>query len=63
MKLKSTKWTVSGINLISSDSIYQKLEEAIRTDNLEESHLQTITGHKLPIHVNKKTHHIHFCPC
>lgn len=63
MKLKTSKWTVSGINLISSDAIYQKLEEAIRTGNLEESYLQKITGHRLPILVNKKDHHIQFCNC
>lgn len=61
MKLKAINWTVDGLNLTPSDSIYQKLVEAIKTDNLEESYLQRITGHRLPILVNKKTHHIQFC--
>lgn len=61
IKLKPTPWTVGGLNIISSDSIYQKLVECINNDNLEESYLQKITGHKLPILVDRKKHHIQFC--
>ena len=61
-RLKETGWVVRGLNLISSDSIYQKLVHAIKENNLSEKHLQDITGHRAPIQVNTKEQTIVFCP-
>lgn len=64
MKLETAKnWSVDGINMTTSDSIYQKLVRAINEDNLSESYLQKITGHRAPIIVDRKKKHIQFCSC
>ena len=63
MKMKTANcgtWRVHGINLISSDSIYKKLENAIQSGNLEISYLQKVTGHLSPISVDKKRREIKF---
>lgn len=59
-KTKKGNWTIHGINLISSDSIYQKIVEAINEDTLEQTYLQKITGHLAPIIVDKKRKVIKF---
>lgn len=65
MKIKTanSKWELVGINVISTDSIFQKIQKAIAEDNLEESYLQKVTGHMAPIHVDRKNRVIHFYPC
>ena len=54
MIIKTTKgtWNLHGINLLTSDSIYQKVKDAIETDNLSEDYLQKVTGNLAPITVN-----------
>lgn len=61
-QINTTKgtWKISGINLIPSDSIYVELKKCIENGELEESHLQKITGHLLPIIVNHKKQTIEF---
>lgn len=62
MKTANSKWEIIGINIISSDSIFHKIQEAIETGNLEESYLQKVTGHLAPIHVDSKNRVIQFFP-
>lgn len=61
-KIATTKgtWKMYGINVISSDSIYQKVKAAIESGNLSEEHLQKETGHKLPININMQKREIAF---
>lgn len=60
-KANKGKWTISGINVTSSDSIYQELVKAIQSGNLSEKHLQKITGSNAPILVNIPERTIQFC--
>lgn len=62
MKIKTTKknWTITGINLVPSDSIYEKLVSAIESGNLSERYLQQITGSCAPITVNMQARSIAF---
>ena len=50
-------WTVYGVNMIPSDSIYQTVERLIRSGNLEQHKLQMATGWMAPILIdeNRKT--------
>lgn len=61
-KMDTTKgtWKIYGINLIPSDSIYAKLVKCIVNGQLEESHIQKITGHLSPITVDCKNKTIVF---
>ena len=52
MRTANKNWTVSGINLIPSDAIYQKLVAAIESGNLSQQYLQRITGSNAPISVD-----------
>ena len=54
MIIKTTKgtWNLHGINLLTSDAIYQIVKDAIETDNLGQDYLQKVTGHLAPITVN-----------
>ena len=61
MRTEKGKWQIDGMNLISSDAIYQKLVIAIETDELDEHHLQKISGHRAPIRVDRKNNRIQFC--
>lgn len=65
MKIKAAnnKWELAGINIIPTDSIYEKIQKAIVEGNLEESYLQKVTGHMAPIHVDHKNRVIHFYHC
>ena len=61
MKVSNDKaWNVHGINMISSDSSYQKIKAVIEEGNVTEKRLQTVTGHRLPIDVNIKKRTINF---
>ena len=62
MKVITAKknWTVTGINLIPSDSIYQKLVSAIESGNLSQQYLQRITGSNAPINADTKKRIIAF---
>lgn len=53
-------WTIYGINLIPSDSIYQKIKESIEQNRLEQRYLQNITGHRNPILVDPQDRSIEF---
>lgn len=61
-KMKTAKgiWTIYGINLIPSDTIYQKVKEAIEQDLLNQSYLQNITGHRNPILIDPQDQSIEF---
>lgn len=63
MEIKTSKqnWTLFGINLIPSDSIYKKVVKAIEEDNLSEDYLQKVTGSNNPIIVDKSKKTIQFC--
>lgn len=61
IRTKNGNWHIDGINLISSDSIYQKLVTAIEAGELDEQHLQKKIGHQAPIRVNRKNNRIQFC--
>lgn len=54
VKTKKGNWAIHGLNLVSSDSICQKIVEAINEDTLEQTDLQKITGNLAPIIVDKK---------
>lgn len=62
MTLGTTGWTFGGINLSSSDAMYQSLVEAVKAGELSVAHLRQITGHRYPIVVNHQKKHIQFCP-
>jgi len=53
-------WLVTGLNLISSDTIYKKIEEAIVAGNLSQAHLQKVTGSCTPILINEEKRTISF---
>ena len=61
LKTAKGNWTIYGINLIPSDSIYQKLASAIEAGNFSERYLQRLTGHNAPILVNIPERTIQFC--
>lgn len=62
IKMNSTKgtWEVTGINLISTDSLYVKIKECIEKGQLDEAYLQKVTGHRSPITVDHKRKRISF---
>ena len=63
IKVKTTTngtWAISGINLISSDSIYLNIKKAIEEDRLDQSYLQDLTGHRAPIVIDRKEKTIMF---
>lgn len=62
MVIKTTdkKWTIYGINLIPSDSIFQKVEAAIKEGKISQDYLQKITGHRAPIIIDCKRKTIKF---
>lgn len=62
IKFKTTKgtWEVTGINLISTDSLYVKIKECIEKGQLDEAYLQKVTGHRSPITVDHKRKRISF---
>lgn len=61
-KMATTKgtWEVTGINLISTDSLYVKIKECIEKGQLDEAYLQKVTGHRSPITVDHKRKRISF---
>ena len=61
-KITTTKgtWEVTGFNLVPSDSLYTKIKECIEKGQLDEAHLQKVTGHRLPITVDHKRKRITF---
>ena len=60
IKTTTGNWKIRGINLISSDSIYQKVKSAIESGNLSQSFIQKETGHLAPIEVNMAEQSITF---
>lgn len=60
IKTSNKNWKLFGINLIPSDSIYQKVAHAIETDNLSEGYLQKVTGSNAPIIVDRRNRTIQF---
>lgn len=56
-----TRWAVHGVNMISSDSIYQIVQGAINDEKLlTQDYLQKHTGHRAPIIIDPENHTIDF---
>lgn len=62
MTLGTTGWTFSGMNLTTSDAMYQSLVEAVEAGDVSIAHLRQITGHRYPIVLNQQKKTIQFCP-
>lgn len=60
MKTSKKNWNISGINMISTDSIYQKIKESIESGNLSQKYLQNVTGHFSPIIIDWQLREIEF---
>lgn len=62
IKIKTTKgtWNIFGINLISSDSIYQTIKKSIEEGIVSQEYLQKFTGNIAPIIVDNSEKTIEF---
>ena len=58
--MKIHNWDVYGLTIAKSDSTYQTIADAIKSGNVNQKHLQKVTGHRLPIDVNVTLHTIDF---
>ena len=58
--MNGKQWKVYGINVIPSDSIYQRILEVINSGNVTERALQGGTEHRAPIIVDEVKRTISF---
>lgn len=58
--MNGKQWKVYGINVISSDSIYQRILEIINSGDVTEKNLQGSVGHRAPIIIDKEKRRISF---